>query len=138
MSRKGNTLLACDSHSLTAILEQICARTWNGHQDVFEINTILNKTIQDVASSTLTRKKTNNKNITITTFGLILNAENLNIRQTNLQKNTTRYQTRKIETILPKGKLTVLSSNGRKGNSLPPSIAISIKKEILIGRASKS
>ena len=33
-------------------------------------------------------KRIATKNITITTFGLILNAENLNVRQTNLQKKT--------------------------------------------------
>ena len=142
MSRKTNTLPACDSHvyCITAILEQIRARTCNGHQDVFEINTILTKTIQDVASSTLTRKKTNNKKHHNNNVWFDLECQKSK-RKTNklAKKNTTRYQTRKIETtILPKGKLTVLSSNGRKGNSLPPSIGISIKKEILIGRASKS
>ena len=137
---KGKYIAGLRQPCITAILEQIRARTCNGHQDVFEINTNLTKTIQDVASSILTRKKTNNKKHHNNNVWFDLECRKSK-RKTNkfAKKHTTRYQTRKIETtILPKGKLTVLSSNGRKGNSLPPSIAISIKKEILIGRASKS
>ena len=115
---------------ITAILEQICARTCNGQQDVFKMITI-----KKWHPPPLRGKIVTTKYITITTFGLMLNAETSNVRQTNLQKNNTRYQTMKIETtILPKGKLTVLSLNGQKGNSLPPLIAISIKKEIFIER----
>ena len=89
---KGKSIAGLRQPCITAILEQIRARTCNGHQDVFEINTILTKTIQDVASSTLTRKKTNNKK-----------HHNNNVW---FDLECRKSKRRKIETtILPKGNL---------------------------------
>ena len=113
--------------------------TCNGHQDVFEINTILTKTIQDVASSTLTRKKTNNKKHHNNNVWFDLECRKSKRKTDKLAKKHYKIPNQENrDNYFTQRKLTVLSSYGRKGNSLPPSIAISIKKEILIGRASKS
>ena len=136
---KGKSIAGLRQPCITAILEQIRARTCNGHQDVFEINTILTKTIQDVASSTLTRKKTNNKKHHNNNVWFDLECRKSKRKTNKLAKKHYKIPNQENrDNYFTQRKLTVLSSNGRKGNSLPPSIAISIKKEILIGRASKS